>query len=67
MIEKTSLNNSFGYFGDDRKIGNYTVVGEVFFIERGFFYRSGVTKEDVNGGWKGACGKRKVDNIADGG
>ena len=37
MIEKVSLKNSFGYFGDDRKIGNWTVVGEVFFIEREFF------------------------------
>ena len=25
------MNNSFGYFRDDRKIGNCTVVGEVFF------------------------------------
>ena len=39
MIEKVSLNNSFGYFVDDRKIGNWTVVGEVFFIERGFFQK----------------------------
>ena len=45
MIEKASLNNSFGYFGGGRKIGNWTIVGEVFFIERGFF-RSGVTMED---------------------
>ena len=37
MIEKARLNNSFGYFGDDRKIGNWMVVGEIFFIERGFF------------------------------
>ena len=43
-----SLNDSFGYFGDLRKMGNYTVVGEVFFIERGIF-RSDVTKEDVSG------------------
>ena len=39
MIERASLNNSFGYFRDDRKIGNRTVVGEVFFIERGFFQK----------------------------
>ena len=37
MIEKVSLNNSFGYFEDDRKIGNGMVIGEVLFIERGFF------------------------------
>ena len=43
--------NSFGYFRDDRKIGNSTVVGEVFFIERGFF-SSGVTMEDVSGDGK---------------
>ena len=36
MIDKASLNNSFGYFGDGRKIGNWTVFGEVFVIERGF-------------------------------
>ena len=48
MIEKASLNNSFGYFADGRKIGNWTVVGELFFIERGFF-RSGVTMKDVSG------------------
>ena len=47
MIEKASLNNSFCYFGDGRKNGNWTVVGEVFFTERGFFI-SGVTMED---GW----------------
>ena len=39
MIEKASLNNSFVYFGDGRKIGNWTVVGEVFFIEREFFQK----------------------------
>ena len=48
MIEKASLNNSFGYFRDGRKIGNWTVVRKVFSIERGFF-RSGVTMEDVSG------------------
>ena len=37
MTEKASLNNLFCYFGDCRKIANWTVVGEVFFIERGFF------------------------------
>ena len=52
MIEKASLTNSFGYFEDCRKIGNWTVVGEVFFIERVFF-RSGVTMKDV-------CGDGKV-------
>ena len=31
-----SLNNSFGYFAEDRTIGNWTVVGEVFFIECSF-------------------------------
>ena len=49
MIEKASLSNSFGYFGDVRKIGNCTGAGEVFFIERGFF-RSGVTMEDIISG-----------------
>ena len=37
MIEKVSLNNSFSYFGDGGKIGNLTIVGEVFFNERGSF------------------------------
>ena len=49
VIEKASLNNSFGYFGDDRKMGNQTVVVDVFSIDRGFFFRSGVTVEDVSG------------------
>ena len=48
MIEKASLSNWFDYFRDDRKIGNWTVVGEVFFIERGIF-RSCLTMEDVSG------------------
>ena len=39
MIEKASLSKSFGYFGDGRKIENWTVVGEVFFIERGFSHK----------------------------
>ena len=51
MIEKASLNNSFGYFGDGQNIENWTVVAEVFFIKRGFF-RSGVTMEDVSGDGK---------------
>ena len=51
MIEMASLNNSFGYFGDDRKMGNWMVVDEVIFIERGFF-RSSVTMEDVSGDGK---------------
>ena len=37
MIAKASLSNSFSYFEDDRKIGNWTVVGEVLFVERGIF------------------------------
>ena len=65
MIEKASLSNSFGYFRDGRKIGNWSVVGEVFFIERGFF-RSGVTMEDVSGDGKVPV-ERKVDDIADDG
>ena len=48
MIEKASLNNSFGYFGDDRKIGNWTVIDEVFFIKRGFFQKWCVTMEDFS-------------------
>ena len=51
MIEKASLNNSFGYFGDGKNIGNWTVVDEVFFIERGFFQKR-VTMEDVSGDGK---------------
>ena len=51
MIEKASLNNSFVHFGDGRKIGNLTVVGEVFFSEGGFF-RSGVTMEEISGNEK---------------
>ena len=47
MIEKASLNNSFSYFGCGRKIGNWTVVGEVLFSSDGFF-RSDVTMEDVS-------------------
>ena len=39
MIEKASLNNSFGFFGDDKKIEKWTVVGEIFFIERGFLQK----------------------------
>ena len=38
----------FGYFRDNRKIRNWTVVVEVFFNKRGFF-RSGLTMEDVSG------------------
>ena len=47
MIEMANLNNSFGYSGDGRKIGNWMVVGEVFVIERGLF-RNSVTMEDVS-------------------
>ena len=42
-----SLHNQWSYFGDDRKIGNTSIVGEVYFIERRFF-RNGVTMEDVS-------------------
>ena len=51
MIEKAILNNSFGDFRDDKKIVNWTVVGEVVFIERGFF-RSVVKMEYVSGDGK---------------
>ena len=36
MIEKDSLKNLFGYFGDGRKIGNWMVVGEVLYRARFF-------------------------------
>ena len=48
MIEKASLNNLVNYFGDGRKIGNWTVVGESSLSSEGFF-RSGVTMENVSG------------------
>ena len=48
MIEKVSHNNTFGYFTDYRKIGNWTIIDEVFVTERGFL-RSGVTIADVSG------------------
>ena len=51
MFQKANRNISFGYFGDGRKIGNWTVVSSVFYIERGFF-RSGVTMEDCSGNRK---------------
>ena len=37
VIEKVSFNNSPGYFGVGRKIGNWTIVGEVFFYQARFF------------------------------
>ena len=66
MIEKASLNNSFGYFGDGRKIGNLTVVGEVFFMELGFF-RSGVTMEDVSGDGKVHVERERLTILQNGG
>ena len=39
MIRMASLNNSFSYFRDDGKIGNWMVVGEVFVIEQWFFQK----------------------------
>ena len=62
MIHETGFDDTFCYFGNERRISDWPVVGEFLFIQSVFLKR---WRDDgfLESGMKLARSEREVDNI----
>jgi hypothetical protein len=54
MVDESSLDNTFSQFGKKRKVGDRTVVGRIFFVERRLF-QQGANDRAFESGGKVSC------------
>jgi len=52
VISKSRFFNTFNYFGYEREVGNWPVVGKFVFVYRVGFLRSGEMTDSLRIGWK---------------
>jgi hypothetical protein len=50
MVDESSLDNTFSQFGKKRKVGDRTVVGRIFFVERRLFQQGANDRAFESGG-----------------